>query len=274
MLEQIGFLWRIKNNIDAVGSIQYPKREGKRSYSKQVPQQSSVKDPPAQSKPKKRSKITAPVIVSDSDKDSISLVSCRSYEVLTPPLAYDPHELDFDLMMTRLQSFQQQYGQDEVPPDYSALALGPWLVAMKTQARVGQLPNDQVQRLIDAGIVMIHGESQIWLECFWELRDFVMRFGHSQVSELDNPSLAAWAAVQRRRYSLGKLSETRKIRLQNIGFEFGGPSCISESASNSHFSKHTSGIEKDDLKACELRVDLLAAAAAWLPISLPRSMSH
>jgi hypothetical protein len=251
-------------------SIQYPKREGKRAYSKQVPQQSSAEDPPAQSKPKKRSKITqapAPIIVSDSDKDSIGLVSCGSYEVLTPPLAYDPHALDFDLMISRLQSFRQQYGQEDIPPDYGALALGPWLAAMKTQARAGKLPDDQTQRLINAGIVLIHGESQIWLECFWELRDFMVRFGHSQVSELDNPSLAAWATVQRRRYSLGKLSETRKIRLQNIGFEFEGTSRNSESASASNsplVPKQTIGIEKDDLDACELQVDLLAAAASWV----------
>jgi Helicase associated domain len=265
LLEQVGFLWRIKSQS---GSILHFENQSRRNgKSTEVPQQSSADDLPSQSKRQKRSKKShelSPVTVSDSDKDSVSLLKGGNYESLTPPLAYDPLELDFDLMIARLQSFRRQYGHEEIPPDYKAFSLGPWMVAMKAQARAGQLPDDQAQRLIDAGIVLIQGESQIWLECFWELRDFMMRFGHSQVSELDNPALSAWAAIQRRRDRIGKLSEARKKRLQKIGFQLEGSVCTVESPSSSPRPRHTSGMENEDMEASELEVDLLAAATSWV----------
>jgi Helicase associated domain len=268
-LEKIGFLWRIKNSeTNPVSSIQYPRQQNKRmTESKQVPRQSSAENLPSQSKPpKKRSKKSqdpAAAIVSDSDKDSTSLVRSGSYEMVTPPLAYDPNELDFDLMMSRLQCFRRQYGEEELPPDFSALSLGPWMVAMKTQARAGQLPDDRARRLVDAGIVLINGESQVWLEFFWDLRDYIVRYGHSWVSVLDNPALAAWATAQRRRFRLGKLSEARKASLQKIGFELDGSACTGSESASCQTPKNMSTALNNDMEAFEIEVDLLAAARWW-----------
>ncbi|CAB9509844.1 helicase [Seminavis robusta] len=276
LLEDIDFIWRIKSLPGECPT----KKSSKRKSSKVLPSQKEIAPTDTINPPTKRAKkspststantmtTVAPVIVSDSDNHSIA-----SREDTTTPLQYNPGELDFDLMYRRLQIFQHQYGKHvDIPPDYSSLSLGPWLAAMKQQARAGQLPEDKARKLQDAGIVLVEGENQIWEERFGDLCDYVSRHGHAQVSQKEYPELAAWVSAQRRRFLQKRLSEPRRIQLQNIGFELhvsaSGLTGIEEKSmmdgSGGGADAMPTAGKKDAMDSCSnLEVDVFAAAVSW-----------
>jgi hypothetical protein len=59
-----------------------------------------------------------------------------------------------------------------------------------------------------------------WEDWFAVLADFFRIHGHCSVSKVTNLPLAKWIVRQRRRYRMGRLSESQKRMLDNIGFRW------------------------------------------------------
>lgn len=58
-----------------------------------------------------------------------------------------------------------------------------------------------------------------WDERFEELLAFRQEHGHTNVS-VRPTKLGSWVSVQQRNFQCDKLSESRKARLEEVGFEF------------------------------------------------------
>jgi hypothetical protein len=71
--------------------------------------------------------------------------------------------------------------------------------------------------------------ASIWGECFQQLREFNVQFGHCRVPRqyAANPKLGSWVSLQRSNYRLyedGKpspMTEERIRALESVGFDWG-----------------------------------------------------
>ena len=206
-----------------------------------------------------------PEIVSDDTDKENSLPPITNIEVIA--LSTDYKKETFETMFRRLVDFQREYGHVSIPSTYTSLGLGPWIAAMKQQAREGILKDDKASKLRTVGVI-VQGEDEIWMEQFYNLRSYIQQHGHSFVSTLDDPGLAVWTASQRFLYRQKRLLPDRKARLDAIRFQFQTPEPrpgvhFVSSDEESKSSTKRNDCDGDDVDLHTLEGGIFAAACMW-----------
>jgi len=98
----------------------------------------------------------------------------------------------------------------------------------------GQIGTEQKARLDELGFVW-NIKDVAWETKFSELRRYWAQFGDCNVPDewRENPRLGKWVQNQRAQHKAGKLSPTRRVRLDELGFVWD----IKDAAGETRFSE-------------------------------------
>ena len=129
--------------------------------------------------------------------------------------------------LEQLKEFKRQYGHLRVPK-YRFASLHNWVRSQRRAAKRGKLSPERKARLLDMGFIFkagkgrsrrfLEGQEKRWDEMYTKLCAFKAQKGHCNVpsySEI-HPTLSAWVA--RQRLEKEWLGESRRQRLDKIGF--------------------------------------------------------
>ncbi|KAL3778987.1 hypothetical protein ACHAWO_009184 [Cyclotella atomus] len=130
-----------------------------------------------------------------------------------------------------LKEFIQEFGHANVPPTYSINPqLGKWVENTRGKHNRGELPDDRVNELAEAGFNFetpltpdkyhSYAYDHRWDERFKELMDYKNEHGDFKVRPSHNYALNKWIENQKQSYRKGRLSEERTARLEGVGFSF------------------------------------------------------
>jgi hypothetical protein len=120
-----------------------------------------------------------------------------------------------------LRLYVQQHGNADVPYDYPG-GLGMWTTAQRHRWRRGLLPTETFRALSALDFAYDSYDAR-WKLRFQQLAVFHSKYGHCRVPYNDPevpPGLYAWLLVQRQRRRQGRLEDTRKRRLDGLGFDW------------------------------------------------------
>lgn len=265
LLEKLGFLWRINRGDRAYRPSKAKQAKQKKESTGKDNTKPFVVDPatsivsnasvdsrnnPQQTLSKANRKRNQRV-VSDSDTDN-SITSIG-------PLEANPTLLDMDIMINHVERFREKTGHANIPENYRPHHLGPWVAAMRNEARAGKLTLVQGKKLLEAGVI-IRGKEEIWQDQYDKLREFGTEHGHFQVSKSDDQELAVWTSSQREQYRKRTLRKDRKELLDKISFDF------DYQKPPAHLVMETESEPRDAMEVTSLEgtFSLLAAAAAWV----------
>ena len=100
-------------------------------------------------------------------------------------------------------------------------SLGNWVSDQRKPVIKGKLSKERVNRLTAIGFDW-NLRASVWEERFHALEQYKDKHGNCNVPRgwPNNPNLAAWVAVQRKRKIIGKISTERVTRLTTIGFNW------------------------------------------------------
>ena len=146
-----------------------------------------------------------------------------------PPRDNQKWEEQFDKLVT----YQREYGDCQVPQREGEL--GKWVKNQRYRKAKGKLDESRVARLEAVGFtwtavrapresdhVPTNPEHEVrWEERFDELRRFGEENGHFKAPKSSHAKLRGWVDKQRHYHKQGTLSESRKARLEAIGFDLG-----------------------------------------------------
>ncbi len=121
-----------------------------------------------------------------------------------------------------LRAYRQRFGHCNVPKDWRKNPqLGAWTSKQRASYLRGGMEPERARRLEELGFDW-HCRAHKWEKRFAELQDFHRRFGHCNVPHKweENSQLATWAYKQRAKHLAGRLSEDRRMRLSELGFEW------------------------------------------------------
>lgn len=119
---------------------------------------------------------------------------------------------------SELLAYKATQGNIDVPARYTN-GLGSWLSSQKKKIRDGKLPEEQIDKLREAGISAKYKiRLTDWADRFKELCNFKLEYGHVNVPRDFASGLGTWAGTQRAIEKSGKLSAEKKHKLDEIGF--------------------------------------------------------
>jgi len=126
---------------------------------------------------------------------------------------------------------------DSTPPftPNTYTGLGAWVKEQRSLNNAGKLQEERKQKLISIGFIFDGAEAKrireqaegkpasSWEDKFALLEKFKEQHGHTCVPlQRHDPGLGCWVREQRSLYNSGKLQESRKERLESLGFIFDG----------------------------------------------------
>jgi hypothetical protein len=123
--------------------------------------------------------------------------------------------------LEELRLYVQKHGNADVPYDYPG-GLGQWTTSQRHRWRRGLLPTE-IFRALSALDFAYDSYDARWKARFQQLAAFHSQHGHCRVPFNDPevpPGLYAWLLVQRQRWRQGRLEDTRKRRLDGLGFDW------------------------------------------------------
>jgi len=141
--------------------------------------------------------------------------------------SWNPNLDDWERNFACLERFVKAYGHCRIKNDevFEGIKIGVWVANLKTNYRKGKLSSETINR-----IEQVHPDwswtilDKQWEEFFSLLVEFRNEHGNCNVGSKGKTTrekaLYEWVNTQRKRFKVGKLSEERKIRLQEIGFSF------------------------------------------------------
>jgi len=123
--------------------------------------------------------------------------------------------------LEELRIYVQENGNADVPYDYPG-GLGQWTTSQRHRWRRGLLPTETFRALSALDFAYDSYDAR-WKARFQQLAAFHSQHGHCRVPFNDPeipPGLYAWLLVQRQRQRQGRLEDTRKRRLDGLGFDW------------------------------------------------------
>ena len=129
----------------------------------------------------------------------------------------------WERMLGKLVRFHRRFGHCRVPVVWEGTrTLSGWVKRQRRLKQLGELSQARWRRLKALGLEWKTGGSldPRWEHSFTVMREFRRRFGHCRVPPewAENVLLSRWVGKMRRRYRLGRLSEEKVSRLNEIGF--------------------------------------------------------
>ena len=127
----------------------------------------------------------------------------------------------------KLLAYKDEHGDMLVPTNYKAsdeFGLGWWVSSQRTAKKLGKLGQHKKHRLDQVGFVWGHAR-HTWEQGFQKLLAYKDEHGDMLVPKnyktSDEFGLGRWVGNQRRAEKLGKLSQDKKHRLEQVGFVWG-----------------------------------------------------
>jgi hypothetical protein len=120
-----------------------------------------------------------------------------------------------------LRLYVQEHGHADVPCDYPG-GLGQWMTLQRHRWRRGLLPTETFRALSALDFAYDSYDAK-WKHRFQQLAAFHSKHGHCRVPYNDPevpPGLYTWLLVQRQRRRQGRLEDTRRRRLDGLGFDW------------------------------------------------------
>jgi superfamily II DNA or RNA helicase len=128
--------------------------------------------------------------------------------------------ISWDEMFGRLLLFRHTHGHTAVPRNYKDKKLAKWVQHQRSFGNNGTLSTVRKERLSKIGFIWSIYD-QYWEEMYSRLLAFNKTHGHCRVSSRSaDRELARWVVKTRVAYRDGRLEETRRKRLEALGFEF------------------------------------------------------
>ena len=134
-----------------------------------------------------------------------------------------------------LMEFREVHGHTCVPMQRHDPGLGAWVKEQRSLNNAGKLQEERKQKLISIGFIFDGAEAKrireqaegkpasSWEDKFALLEKFKEQHGHTCVPlQRHDPGLGCWVREQRSLYNSGKLQESRRERLEGLGFIFDG----------------------------------------------------
>mmetsp|Transcript_12747 Transcript_12747/g.16644 ORF Transcript_12747/g.16644 Transcript_12747/m.16644 type:complete len:487 (-) Transcript_12747:65-1525(-) len=129
---------------------------------------------------------------------------------------YSTHKEAWEQRYSELITFQEEYGHCDVPVKYVPNPkLANWVQRQRRLYRKGQLKEYRLCKLNEVGIVW-DVQSMQWNQCYEELLLFREKYGHCDVPQ-SYKKLGRWVMGQRRQKRIGKLSQSRLTKLNEVG---------------------------------------------------------
>jgi len=129
---------------------------------------------------------------------------------------YSTHKEAWEKRYSELITFQEEHGHCNVPVKYVLNPkLANWVQRQRRLYRKGQLKEYRLCKLNEVGIVW-DVQSMQWNQCYEELLLFQQKYGHCDVPQ-SYKKLGRWVMGQRRQKRIGKLSQSRLTKLNEVG---------------------------------------------------------
>jgi len=129
----------------------------------------------------------------------------------------------WEVMFQQLVEFKEVHGHCDIHAHYlENKQLGIWVSTQRYAQKKGAISEERVRRLNEIGFVW-NLVDEFWEENFAELLKYQKVHGHCRVPKRfpENPQLGTWSQHQRQNRRLGRLSEERIKRLDEVGFFWG-----------------------------------------------------
>jgi hypothetical protein len=141
----------------------------------------------------------------------------RVRELLACGFEFEPYADDWARRLTELKAFKARFGHTNVPRYWKEnRALGPWVSTQRQDRRGGQLSKERFRLLEGLGFTWELRDER-WEAMYARLEAFHDVHGHA-AGPFTEPKVSAWAAQQRLRRRLGRLSRERIRRLDGLRF--------------------------------------------------------
>jgi hypothetical protein len=146
-------------------------------------------------------------------------------ETLTSSISiriFDEFFTNWDIRYGELIHFKTTYGHCNVPRGYSQNnALSVWVAWQRLQHTKGNISNKRIARLDELGFEW-DPQNANWNRFFDNLVAYKKLHGDCNVPRgwESNNDLSVWVMSQRQRYSKGKISDDRILKLEALGFEW------------------------------------------------------
>lgn len=142
----------------------------------------------------------------------------RSRRLFEIGFRWEPFDEQWEAMFGELLAYKIKYGHVNIPIDAES-KLWRWVGTQRQSKKRDKLSAERVQRLDEIGLAWDLLESQ-WESRFSELLEYKATHGNMNVPRGDSIGLAAWVGKQRAAKKLGKISDERIRKLDEIGFEW------------------------------------------------------
>lgn len=130
------------------------------------------------------------------------------------------YDSQWEEFFQRLVSFQQKHGHCRVPTKHEKLVS--WIERQRIARKKQLLPEEREKRLEEVGFIWSSDniKKKSWEDKYRQLKAFRLKHGHSfvPVNYKENKPLGTWVASQRWLEAKGKLSATKKKKLDQLGF--------------------------------------------------------
>ncbi len=136
-------------------------------------------------------------------------------------------EESWEKKFSELLAYKKQYGDCQVPVNWKRnRSLGIWVSTQRTLEKNGKLDPLKKSRLKKIGFVwgkeawklQLKKYDQQWEKNFRKLKEYKRKYGTFQVSLTIDRSLEKWTCTQRQHKKIGKLSNHKTKKLDQIGF--------------------------------------------------------
>lgn len=127
------------------------------------------------------------------------------------------------------QKYRDQHGDLNVKSNYiteNGLNLGIWLSSQRYSYNLGRLPRKRIELLEEIGMDWQRFDGK-WLLGFSHFETYVKEFGHANVPynyvSADGFKLGSWTQAQRNRKLIGKLSDEKIQKMEQLGWVWSVP---------------------------------------------------
>jgi len=129
----------------------------------------------------------------------------------------EENELYMKRMLARLDAFRKEHGHSAVPPSHD-FDLWQWIQKQR-QFHAAGIMSPGRRRALDASDFPWERSDPRWEEKLVRLRQFYRPHGHTRVpyNFPEYPPLGPWVYNQRKAFKEGRLSEDRRLRLDEVG---------------------------------------------------------
>jgi hypothetical protein len=135
---------------------------------------------------------------------------------------WNPFDAQWEAMFAALTNYKKTFGDCDVPRNWSGdRSLANWVAQQRMRGSRRTLSAAHKKRLDAIGFVWDPRED-FWEDMFSKLKQYQIAHGDCDIPKLwpSNQKLANWVWNQRKLRNKGKLLETRKMRLDALGFEW------------------------------------------------------